>query len=106
MKILILLFTFTLFLAGCQNQAINITNGKQLIEDFAKESFPGYEIIHISCASMDTNDDGYLRATLSIRKGEEIRILRIDVSESGDPLKLQKASSVSLAPEQLYNNKF
>lgn len=105
MKTLIALALATLMLAGCQNQQTNITNGKARIEEFARNAFPGYELVMASCASMDTNGDGYLRGTLVVRKGSEMRIWRVDVPESGDPFQIQKGSEVSLAANQPFDNR-
>ena len=105
MKKLLILAIAVLTVAGCQNQVANTTNGKALIEDFAKSAFPGYEVVLAQCASMDTNADGYLRDTLVIRKGEELRIWRVDVPESGDPFQIQKGSEVTLSADQPFDNR-
>ena len=92
-------------LAGCQNQAANAVNGKSMIEDFAHGAFPGYEVVYASCATMDTNDDGYLRGTLVIRKGDTMRVWAVLVPETGDPLQLQKAHAIILAEQQPFDNR-
>lgn len=108
LPIIALIAVIGLYLTGCQSQQANAVQGKEILTEFSKEHFPGYNIVAASVSTMDTNNDGYITGTLTIqRPGEkEFRVLRVEVPEQGDPLQIQKGHGCKLSNEQFFDNRF
>ena len=98
----------TLCLAGCQNQRANVEGSRDTAVTWVAEVLPDYEIVGFSSATLDTDEDGYVSAEISVRKkGTEgpLKLIQLECPTKGILLQWQKGGTAKLKMVPM-NNEF
>lgn len=98
----------SLGLMGCQNQAANVEGSREAAEKWVADMLPGYEMVTFSSATLDSDEDGYVTADITVRKKgtqEPLKMIQLETPTKGIILQLQKGQGAKL--KQIpYNNEF
>jgi hypothetical protein len=76
--------------SGCQNQAVNVAANREMAQEWVTETLPGYTLAGFSSSTLDTDGDGYISVDITVRKGDELRLIQLQCATRGEFLKLQK----------------
>lgn len=98
----------TLGLAGCQNQRANVEGSRDAAVAWVNEVLPGYEIVGFISATLDTDEDGYVTADITVRKkGTDgpMKVIQLECPTKGILLQWQKGGAAKLKMIPM-NNEF
>ncbi|MBS1722768.1 MAG: hypothetical protein JSS66_07230 [Armatimonadetes bacterium] len=102
-KVLFLVFGAVLCM-GCQNQSANAAAAKGLAQNWVNDMLPGYEIKGFSCATVDTDSDGYVAVDVMVQKeGGDKHLVQLECPAAGDPLNFQKGSGCKYKQSPMEN---
>lgn len=93
-------------LAGCQNQRANVQGSRAAAEKWVSDVLPGYKIVGFSSATLDTDDDGYVTAEITVSNGSgKGYMIQLECPTQGKLLELQRGGGAKLR-QIPYNNAF
>jgi hypothetical protein len=96
-RMMIGLVAASVALAGCQNERINVAVSRATAEQWVKDVLPGYRLVGFSSATLDTDDDGYVTADITVTKdGKTLRLIQLSAPAHGKMLEWQKGDSAKL----------
>lgn len=97
----------SLLLAGCQNEGVNVEGSRDAAQRWVSTMLPEYELVSFSSATLDTDDDGYVTAEITVRrKGTKgpLRLIQLECPTQG-VMRLQRGGNAKLRKIP-YNNEF
>lgn len=87
--------------AGCQNQLANVEGSRDAAERWVAAVLPGYEMVGFSSATLDTDEDGYVTAEVTVRKKGDpnapLKLVQLQCPTKGILMKLEKGGNAKLA---------
>lgn len=92
---------------GCQNERANVEGSRAAAERWVADVMPeGYSVVGFSCATLDTDEDGYVTADVMLQTPDGDHLLiQLDTPTQGLVMDIQKGDSAKL--HQIpYNNRF
>ncbi len=108
MKQIIAFSALALVLTGCQNQAANVEGSRDSAVKWVADVLPEYELVSFSSATLDTDEDGYVTAEITVKKKNgqgPLKLIQLECPTKGIILQFQKGGTAKL--KQIpYNNEF